>query len=317
MKKKFSFPINYKEILENMEYWVKWFERHSYYINEVYLTPIHLGIDFEDMNGQRLDVDKDKVNYLLSKIKQSGIKVCLIFNNIFEVGDEHLARFVEVMTLEEIIVDIVVVPNKGWIEPMKALGLEVKNTVINLPNADTLDMYSDYDLIYIHDEIIHNHDIYKKIKENKGYRLGTVVNFGDCVTFCKYKSKHYKLLSKNMYEQNSGFCATKKFDVDELLLKRNNIPGYLSEYEYYADIIDIYKLQGRSDTGTFVSAKEIVEGIATGNKILTTEYKGLLNRISPIEIDKWKIYKRNCTGECLDCEYCDVILHNMQKKEGL
>lgn len=304
--KKFSFPINFNVMQEDVVYWKQWFKTHSEYINEVYLTPAHMGMRFEDMNGRFEDVDSGLINDLIESISESGINICIVLNNIFEITDSDIGEFEAILDTNKFIVDYVVVPSKSWIKPMKNRGLIVKNTVLNLPTHDNFNEYKDYDVIYIHDEIIHNHNIY--MEKKKGHKLGTVVNFSDCSTFCKHKRSHYKLLSKNLYEENSSFCITKKYTNTELLLKRNNIPGYISEYNYYSDIIDVYKLQGRSNTGTFKTAKSIIENIYNGSSFLTEEYKNLTNKILPKTLDAWMKYKRNCGGDCVNCDFCDNII---------
>lgn len=306
--KRFSFPINHTEIFKNNAIDTEWFKRHASVINEVYIDPGFLGLDTKDMNGANMHNDASVVKDFLATLKTYGIKVCVIFNDVFEKDETLLPRATEAIKANRNLVDIVVVPDRSWLA-LKELGLEVKNTVINLPTYEQLKAgeFDDYDCIYIHDEIIHNHDLYKEIKGNR--RFGTVVNYGDCATNCRLKDKHYYLVKIGKYDANL-FCKTVNWGPVELLLKRNSIPTFRSEFDHYLDVIDIYKLQGRNTTGTFRTAVEIVEGIANNDEIFS-EYHLLKEKLNPITLIKWKNEVRNCGGDCDNCNYCDTILEEV------
>jgi hypothetical protein len=308
-KNRFSFPINHVEIFRNKAIDVNWFAKHSDVINEIYIDPGFLEIETKDMNGANVTTDPSIVKSFLEEIKQLDIKVCVIFNDVFEKDDTLLERVQAAVAANKEYVDIVVVPDKSWLV-LKELGLEVKNTVINLPTYEQVrdGEFDEYDCIYIHDEIIHNHDLYKDIKGNR--RFGTVVNYGDCATNCRLKDKHYYLVKIGKYDANL-FCKTVKWGPLELLLKRNSIPTFRSEFDHYLDVIDIYKLQGRNTTGTFKTAVEIVEGIVSNQEIFS-EYQLVKDKLNPITLIKWKNQIRNCGGDCDNCDYCDKILEEVE-----
>ena len=310
-KKRFSFPINFDEIFVKKSIDLSWFERHAEVINEVYLEPSFTGINMKDMNGQNYAYDSATVIKFLEEIKSYGIKVCVIFNDVFDNSTRLLEEFKQALVNCHTLVDIVVVPDKSWLVLREDYPhLQFKNTVINLPTYEQVrdGMYDDYDCIYIHDEIIHNHDLYKAIKGSR--KFGTVVNYSDCSTHCKFKREHYALVRKGKYDYNS-FCKTKDYGPIELLLKRNSIPTMRSEFDHYLDVIDIYKLQGRNTTGTFRTAVEIVEGIVNEQEVFS-EYTKLKEVLSPISIIKWKHNIRNCGGDCDNCSYCDDILKEIK-----
>ncbi len=298
---------------ESLVKWISWFKKHKSLINEVYLPPHFLGIDFKDMNGDNFNFTEDdfsRLRILLKHLVKEEIKICVIFNDIF-TGTECLDNLLSVLnTKYGKLVDILVVPNNSWIKPIKAIrNIEIKNTVINLPTFEQIKNgeYDDYDMIYIHDEIIHNKELYKTIKGDR--KFGTVVNFSDCSTNCSLKYHHYEFIHKGMYETHKTFCKTASYTVPEMLLKGNNIPHMLSEYLYYNDTIDIYKFQGRQDTTyTFESAKEIVENLLMESNILTKTFKKLEDDIGSKLLDEWKIKVRNCGGVCENCLYCNEIL---------
>lgn len=307
--KRFSFPINHVEIFKNNAIDIEWFRIHADVINEVYIDPGFLEIDTKDMNGANVTTAPHIVKQFLREVKELGIKVCVIFNDIFEQDPSLLPRTIEAIRNNRDLVDIVVVPDRKWLV-LKDEGLEVKNTVINLPTYEQVrdGEFDDYDCIYIHDEIIHNHDLYTAIKGDR--RFGTVVNYGDCATNCALKEKHYLLVKMGKYDANL-FCKTVKWGPEELLLKRNSIPTLYSEFEHYLDVIDIYKLQGRNTTGTFKTAVEIVEGIVNKQEVFS-EYQMLKQKLNPITFIKWKHEVRNCGGDCDNCNYCNTILEEVE-----
>lgn len=305
--KRFSFPINFDEIFVKQTIDLNWFKSHASVINEVYLEPSFTGIGMKDMNGQNYSYDSNSIIEFLTHIKTYGIKVCVIFNDVFDNSSRLLEEFKTALVEFHTLIDIVVVPDKSWLVLRNDYPhLQFKNTVINLPTYEQVrdGMFDEYDCIYIHDEIIHNHDLYKEIKGNR--KFGTVVNYSDCSTHCKFKREHYALVRKGKYDYNL-FCKTKDYGPIELLLKRNSIPTIRSEFDHYLDVIDIYKLQGRNTTGTFKTAVEIVEGIVNNEEVFS-EYKKLKDVLSPISIIKWKNNIRNCGGDCDSCDYCDNIL---------
>lgn len=312
---RFSFPINVHEIITNKRIDIEWFKKHASVINEVYVSPDFLGLSTKDMNGANIIAKQDDLLELLMDIKACDIKICVIFNDVFEDEDSNmltLQLFGNKLKYYQDLIDIVVVPNKSWLSLRDDYPhLEIKNTVINLPTFEEIERgdYDDYDCIYIHDEIIHNHDLYKSIKGNR--RFGTVVNYSDCSTNCQLKLEHYRLVKKEKYDANL-FCKTVKYSPVELLLKRNSIPGWLSEFEYYADVIDIYKLQGRNTTGTFESAIEIVEKVHAKYYEALSEYELLEREVPKLSLIKWKREVRNCGGDCDNCSYCDNILREIQ-----
>ncbi len=314
MNKKFAFPINYEKMLktEDLIKWIIWFNKHKLYIYEVYLTPELLGIDYENMNGinyKLSTLEFSNLKKLILHLNKIGIKICYVFNDIFNKKFNNLLLNSLNSTFGKITHSIVV-PDKSWIYKIKQINnkIKIKNTVLNLPKFDEIKngLYDDYDIIYIHDEIIHNHDKFKEIKKNRIF--GTVVNFGDCSTTCTFKHQHYNSIKNNKLNDYKVFCLTSLYTYNELLLKRNNIPGFLSEYVYYSDVIDIFKLQGRSSTGTLESAIEIIENIYKENEIITKDYLYLSNNFN--NISKWKNYIRNCGGDCLTCSYCNIFEKN-------
>ena len=307
--KRFSFPINHVEIFRDKSIDVEWFNKHAAVINEVYIDPGFLEIETKDMNGANVTTPSRTVKEFLAKVKTYGIKVCVIFNDVFEKDETLLPRVQDALRVNRHLVDIFVVPDRSWLV-LKDLGLEVKNTVINLPTYEQVrdGEFDDFDCIYIHDEIIHNHDLYREIKGDR--RFGTVVNYGDCATNCKLKDKHYYLVKIGKYDANL-FCKTVKWGPVELLLKRNSIPTFRSEFDHYLDVIDIYKLQGRNTTGTFKTAVEIVEGIVENTEVFS-EYQLVKDKLNPITLIKWKNEIRNCGGDCDNCNYCDTVLEEVE-----
>lgn len=308
LRKKFSFPINVEEIFENGVIDLGWFSTHSDFINEVYISPAFMGVYSKDMNGPNTDLkyaDHDQIYDFLKVLKKFDIKICVVFND----NDVNIGQALGALDKRDYreLIDIIVVPDSSWL--WYNLPFEIKNTVINLPTYEEIEAgkYNDYDMVYIHDEIIHNHDLYLELKKKTGLKFGTVVNYGDCATHCQFKAKHYELVSRDAYDANL-FCPTSRYGPVELLLKRNSLPPYLSEYLYYADVIDIYKLQGRNTTGTFISAVQIIEGVKNNKNVLTREYLSLSNKIGPINLIKWKNTVRNCGGDCPNCTICDEFL---------
>lgn len=310
--KKFSFPINIQEFFVEKSCDIKWLEKYKTLINEVYISSDFMMLNFKDMNGENSHnyFDNTEVINFLYNVKKLDIKICVVFNDTELTESDRIKAF-DALKLYEDLVDIIVVPNKKWlVESKRQFNFMVKNTVINLPTFEEIDNgdYDAYDMIYIHDEVIHNFDKYKNIK---GFRkFGTVTNYVDCTTFCPYKLKHYNLVKKDNYDGNL-FCPTTKYQPMELLMKRNSIPGFLSEYKKYLEVLDIFKLQGRNTAGNFKEAMVIIENIFLQNDIIDPDYLKL-NEMTKIELLKWQLNIRNCGGMCEQCSYCDDLRINYE-----
>ena len=301
--KRISFPFNAYEIIKNKVIDITFFEKYRDVINEVYVNP-SWNIQTKDMNGYNQGL-LEETEQFIKDIRLLNIKICYTFNDIWLDYDPNI----NLMGC-----DIVVVPNTEWLELKSSWpNIEFKNTVINLPTYDDINngLYDGYDMIYIHDEIIHNHDLYLELKNRRNLKFGTVTNYIDCSTQCAFKDKHYAQIKDDLYGYNT-FCATRNYGPVELLLKRNNIPGFLGEYKHYLDVIDIFKLQGRNSTGNFKDAVDIVKNIFNSTELLTEDYSNLNKSLTPMQILKWKINVRNCTGICNECDYCDNILKDIK-----
>lgn len=314
-KNKFSFPFNTLEIIKlyNEDSNLLWFKEHSEIINEVYIDPIIFGFSHNDMNGRSYDYnDNDIVFTILKIIKSYDIKISIVMNNIFE-EDLDLECVNKLITYSDL-VDILVLPNEVHIEELKN-HFYVKNTVIRDPKVDEVmnGDYDDYDMIYIHDSIIQNLDIYTEMKKVKNLTLGVVVNFEMCYADCPHKRKHYKYISRKQ-DVEVDFCKPTRMGKMERLLKISSIPPLYREYEKYIDVIDCFKLQGRNpSTGNFGSAINIIEMIFNQEKTLQfdtdrfPDYKFL--NIIPLRImNGWTKTKLNCGGLCDSCNYCDGIV---------
>lgn len=312
LTKKFSFPFNILEIIQNpIRDWESWFSTHRFYIKEIYITPYFLDNPYNDMNGFAIRLsktDKTKITNFLIFLKEINIGSCLVFNNVFNTTFELFKREI----IENIsLFDSIVIPDEEWIKAIRKISKDIviKNTVIKLPTLNQIKSgnFDKYDIIYIHDEIIHNHNKFLEIKGPR--KFGVVVNFDDCSTNCKFKYNHYSLLAKDNLEGNV-FCKTKQYTPIELLLKRNNIPGILSEYIYYSDVIDIYKLQGRNSTSNFYTSVELLENLLLEKDILTKEYQYLKKNLTAMGLIAWRIMVRNCGGDCDEsCNKCSDFLY--------
>jgi len=296
---RFSFPFRV-DIEMNFE----WFQKHSSLIKEIYISPDIFNINMNPMNGkENFKYNLPEYIKFFNDLKSIDIGVCLVINNIFNPPDLNtIKRLIKKYDF----ITSVVVPDHSWLS-LKELNIEIKNTVIMNPSFDDilLGKYNDFDIIYIHDDIIHNKNKYKELKRT-GLKFGTVVNYSDCCTFCNKKQEHYKLINNKKYNYNT-FCPTKMWSQHELLMKRNSIPTIRSEYQYYLDTIDIFKLQGRGVTETFNSAINIIEGISSNQNIFTEEYFNLI-RFLGNDYKEWVHEVRNCGGNCLKCNFCDNII---------
>jgi len=155
---KFSFPINIQEFFINNSCDLKWLEKHSTLINEVYISSDFMNLNFKDMNGKNShnDYSSEYIINFLYAVKKLDIKICVIFNDIYLTKDDMNAAYKQLEEFESLI-DILVVPNSEWLTQMKSrFHFEIKNTVINLPTYNDIisKKYDNYDMIYIHDEII-------------------------------------------------------------------------------------------------------------------------------------------------------------------
>lgn len=294
-----SFPFNYGEIskFKNLDF----FKNNSNIIKEVYTVPFFL-CDYKDaLTDFDYNIDIKRALELLNEINSYGIDINVTFNNLeykYNISDELLLKY-------KYMVKSLTVPNKSWLKYKS--DFLIKNTVINLPTFEQVKNgeYDDYDIINIHADIIHNHDLWKSIKGDR--KFACVSNFYMCMSDCPIKSKHYALARRNQTLKEQNFCPAEKMKWDEVLLKRCRIPSIKNEYEYYSDVIDIFKLEGRNSDSNFKEACEIVE-ILNGQKRFITEEKIIYRKLG-VNLYKYLNKVRNCTGICNQCNFCTKILN--------
>jgi len=315
--KKFSFPININEIFIKHTIDIEFFKLYSYLIKEVYVSPNFLGFSINDQNGSENDKFSDplskEIMIFLKKLKTFNIQISLIFNDTFHIENYTLTSETIKVLYDNTWIDNLIVPGDEWL--ILKDQFFIKNSVIQIPTFNEIKSgnYDEYDEIYIHDEIIQNHDKYKELKDNKNYKFGVVVNLEDCVTHCKFKNKHYRDVNSNGFDSFIQYCPTPRSNEIEMFLKRNCIPPFLSEYLYYADVINTYKLQGRSSSGEFTDILDIIKNVHYNNNILIKDSIKIKQKLSPIDLYKWMRTKRNCSGDCPNCPpdiNCDKYLIN-------
>lgn len=288
LSKRFNFPFYEPTILGNIDGSLRWFEEHKHLIGSVYTTPSHLDVPFHSIASlvKPYTINNDDKRYVLSTLRQMGIGINIIINNVWDVVP---TKYLETIAENS---DIVTVPNHDYKNIIKNHGCRVKNTAINMARYDNVvnGEYDDYDVIMIHDFIAHNHDKWLKIKKNRVF--STIVNIM-CTVDCCIKDHHYKLLNDGISERY--FCpiakTTNKFNV----LRASSLPLCESEYEYYSDVIDEYKLAGRASHEDFRKAQNIVEYVDSGFPPLP-EYQDVT----------WMHHVRNCGGQCSRCNWCTM-----------
>lgn len=280
-----SFPFNVNEILRKGTVNLGWFKLHRDVVREVYCAPFFADINYRDMNGPP---DKLLDTKLLYQLREIGIGVCLTLNDVFHPYPEDT---VKELAKHRDLITALVVPDAAWVG---ALGFDIsyRNTVINLPTLEEAasGLYDCYDIIYVHDEIIHNHDKWLAIKGRR--KFGCVVNFQECVGYCSHKREHYKLISEGRYKLDAeGAKGCPAQGLGDLLPRmRCSIPEDYREYEYYSDVIDVFKLQGRAQDTIFKNAMGVVEMLSK-------------HQISAAPA-LWRYKVRNCGGNCPECQWC-------------
>lgn len=286
---KISFPYNINEII-NKKLDIDFFKQNPC-IKEVYTTPFFINSNIPDMNGVIPAFNKKQALEFLYKLKESNINICVILNNPYY---DYSKEMKELLSFKDLI---------DWMDVCDVSLLKYnyifkfKNSVINLPNISNYKYYKNFDMVYFHDDMIHNHDKFLSISD---ILKGCVVNFTECLSYCDLKAKHYESFNRGNYDFDKLYCPCHKMSGMQLLLKRCAIPMDYSEYVYYSDVIDMYKLQGRVDSDNFRNAVKIVKGI-TNHKI---DFK---YPMSTFDYYRWKIKVRNCGGNCKTCNYCDNI----------
>ena len=318
--KKFSFPIHFQEVFKDRVNFLFFLKKHQSIINEIYFPPYMFSLDYDAHNGKHLVFSENEIkeihNFLNLVKKMTDIKFCVIFNDKFtteEEEDKKINELDEFLKDPKIPIDIIVVTSKKWLK-FKKNNITVKNSVVLLPTFDEISqgVYNDYDMVYIHDDIIHNQQKYKKLKEETNLKLGVVVNFDWCRSNCPHKNQHYhdfKYLKELSQPRIDSYCPSiVGGNKDENFLKDNRIPMFYSAYKKYLDTIDIFKLQGRRDKDAFHNAMMIVKNIFAEQEILDPTFY----MPSKIKIKKYKniwINKiLNCGGDCNTCNFCDNFL---------
>ena len=288
-----SFPFNYHVISTWAD--LSFFKRNANLLSEVYTPPIFM--EYQDALTDFPDTKPDPIKALsiLKSIKALEIPINVVLNNQnFKYDAAQLLDYKD-------LISTVTIYNREYLWLKKYF--RVKNSVINLPTYAEVSRgeYDDFDVIQVHGDIIHNHDAWLKIKGTRTF--GCISNFNICVPYCTLKAKHYKAASKVEHLDESLFCPAEKLSDDLRLMQRDSIPS--TEYRYYADVIDLFKLEGRASDDVFLEACDIVQAL-NGHGVVQSEvylkdrlgkrYEAYLKRV------------RNCGGNCPQCGYCQALL---------
>lgn len=286
---KISFPYNINEII-NKKLDIDFFKNNPC-IKEVYTTPFFTSSKAPDMNGRISTYNVAQALEYLYKLKALNINICIILNNPYY---DYSNVMKELLSFNDLI---------DWMDVCDVALLKYnsifkfKNSVINLPRIANYSNYKNFDMVYFHDDIIHRHDEFLEVND---ILKGCVVNFTECLSYCHLKAKHYKSFNQGNYNFDEQYCPCHKMSNLQVLLKRCAILMDYSEYVYYSDVIDMYKLQGRVDEDNFSNAVKIVTGI-TRHKI---DFKYPLKQYDYFQ---WKVKVRNCRGNCPKCNFCDNL----------
>ena len=320
--KKFSFPIHFQEVFKDKVKFLFFLKQHQSIINEIYFPPYMLNLDYDAHNGKHLTFTNEEVEEIhrfLNLVKKTtDIKFCAIFNDRFLNEEEENAKISEFEKYLEnpvIPIDIIVVTSKKWLKFQKQ-NIVVKNSVVLLPTFDEIKqgLYNDYDVVYIHDDIIHNQKKYEELKKQTQLQLGVVVNFDWCRSNCPHKYQHYhdfKYLKEASQPRIDSYCPSiVGGNKDKNFLKDNRIPMFYSAYKKYVNTIDIFKLQGRRDKDAFHNAMQIVKNVFLEQEILDPTFY-VPEKIKIKKHRKTWINKiSNCGGDCNNCTFCDNFLKN-------
>lgn len=304
--KRFNVPFNTNAWTKDPEF-TKRLCRSAYGIKCVYAPAWLIGIPMVDVaGGGAITCNKEfplsSVIKAFHNLKSVGININIIVNNPYQDYDVKWCIKRLKSLWQSGLIDSITVPSASWID-RDYLPITYKNTVVHVPTFDDVrdGLWDDYDMVYVHDEIIHNHDKWKAIKGSR--KFGCIVNLGYCYTKCPAKKEHYQFVNNKIPE--TEFCPYLNDEFKPVnILQRAIIPLIRSEYEYYLDVIDEYKFCGRDTTNSFYMTLDIIEALL-GNTELPRE--PAYAKIK--DLDRWKVHVRNCGGDCFaGCRYCERSL---------
>ena len=293
--KKFNFPFNTQAI--NLRE-LQWFKQYKDYIHSIYISPYFIYPDFIDISSGYSNTTEFKktqstnIKYL-EYLKEQGILINIIFNNPYI--KYNLDYIYTKLSMYEYLIDIVTIPRltQEWISLKSKFILKNSCTLLPTFNQVQSGIYDCLDIIQLHDNIIHNHDKWKSIKGNR--KFSCLVNIG-CTSDCTIKQIHYYEIFKGYSEEQ--FCPIAHIPFELNYLRRAAIPEFKSEYVYYLDVIDEYKLAGRGSVKDYQKCKYIIEQIEQDNFCTITT--GITKQ--------WMERVRNCGGKCSMCTYCENLI---------
>ena len=308
---KFSFPINILSIFKYKSLPKDFFSKYHNCISSAFIPPHPLfGFNYHDpAGGNNLKNEYNNFFYklsikeyfnLITDLKNNDIEVNLLLNDIYsQLNKDRINR---ILYTYNDYWDQVTIPNKEYLY-LKEFGFKLKNTVINIPTYKTVNngSFDCYDIIQLHGDIIHNHDKWKSIKGNR--KFSCLTSLGYCRNDCPKVRLHYKKISKGI--DVDSFCPYYNETRISHMLKGLFCPPFKSEYDYYSDVIDEFKLCGRDWDVSFRQSIDIVRSYYDGTPMPESNYYYGID-----ELKDWLIQVRNCTGVCKNCHYCDSIINH-------
>ena len=263
--------------------------------------------------------------------KETGIPLSATFNNTkIHPGKENYNKFVKnFRPLYDHGIKTVTIPFTTWMRfglKKEFPDLFVKNTIINRVTeaAEVAKLYDEgFDYINLDRNLIRNNDRLKEIKKakiimqdrlQKKLYLSMLVN-EMCESYCMVQDEHYvhnfnrdektpSYFDSDMRETAS--CIIKNENSPSYILKAASIPAYYSQFEYFSDFIDVFKLHGRENKNVFLNSLDLVERF-NKRKPLSDPYRLILNNLD--EKSKKVYFKTitNCKFDCWKCNLCDSL----------
>lgn len=332
----FSIPLNQKLTEDQFIEYYNFCKEYKDYIYDIYFT-CRMPPFNQDAMGDIIDQNdaSDIINTALYIKNTLGIQISATFNNIkVPPTQQNLDLFILNFTqLYDAGITSATIPHSHWVATKqiqsKFPNLLIKNTILrNVSKANDVAKLAEIGFNYINldRDLMRDRDsLIQLSRAAKKYnvKLSLLGNEG-CLGGCPMMDEHFEFNNARIsgpsyfHDVISRVSCPKWDNLDKSVpLKTANLPPWREDWEEMFDYVDVIKMHGRESISQLFNTIDIIKNYASNKTFLFDGFDEYIESTNLLDkpINTWRKIIKNCKFECWDCNFCDNLQQNRNKKD--